>query len=68
VVAQARKGRGLATRLLDAAKARARDGLRLDVNAANARAVRFYAREGFRKVGEGVNPASGLPTLAMAWP
>ncbi|VVB48079.1 Acetyltransferase, GNAT family [Beijerinckiaceae bacterium RH AL1] len=68
VVAQARKGRGLATALLDAAKAGARDGLRLDVNAANARAVRFYEREGFRKVGEGVNPASGLPTLAMAWP
>lgn len=68
VVAQALKGRGLATRLLDAAKAGVRDGLRLDVNAANARAVRFYEREGFRRVGARVNPASGLPTLAMAWP
>ena len=43
-------------------------GSALDVNQANARAVRFYEREGFRKVGEGVNPVSGLETLAMEWP
>ena len=67
VVARESKGRGLATVLLDAAKARAIDGLRLDVNQANARAVRFYEREGFCKVGEGVNQASGLATWTMAW-
>ncbi len=68
VVAQAHKGRGMAKALLDAVKAQARDGLRLDVNKANARAVRFYEREHFRKVGEGINEASGLATWAMDWP
>lgn len=68
VVAPAAKGGGCARLLLDAAKARAPQGLVLDVNEANARAVRFYAREGFRRVGIGTNPASGLPTLAMRWP
>lgn len=68
VVAQASKGSGIARVLLDAAKARAGGGLTLNVNTANARAVRFYAREGFRKVGEGINPASGLPTWEMRWP
>ena len=68
VVAQASKGRGLATLLLDAVKAQAGDGLALDVNAANARAVRFYERQGFRKTGEGTNPVSGLATWALEWP
>ena len=68
VVARASKGRGLAKVLLDAAKARATDGLALDVNQANLRAVRFYEREGFRKVGKGVNAVSTLETWAMRWP
>ena len=68
VVARECKGRGLAQVLLEAAKARAKGGLALDVNAANVRAVRFYEREGFRTVGEGTNPTSGLATLAMEWP
>ena len=67
VVARESKGRGLAKVLLDAAKAPATDGLALDVNQANVRAVRFYEREGFRKVGEGVNPVSGLAIWAMEW-
>ena len=66
VVAPAAKGRGIATRLLDAAKA---DGaLTLDVNQANARAVRFYEREGFFRAGAGRNPGSGLATWTMRWP
>ena len=69
VVAPAAKGTGAAPRLLDAAKAAAAAaGLNLDVNQANTRAVRFYEREGFRRVGEGVNPASGLATWSMRWP
>lgn len=67
VVAPAAKGRGVARLLLDAAKAGAPEGLALDVNQANARAVRFYEREGFSVRGPGVNPASGLATWAMRW-
>jgi putative acetyltransferase len=61
------KGRGVAVVLLDAAKALVPDGLTLDVNQANTRAVRFYEREGFARVGEGVNEGSGLATWRMAW-
>lgn len=39
----------------------------LDVNEANARAVRFYRREGFRFVTRGLSAASGLPTIRMRW-
>ena len=67
VVAPSAKGSSLARVLLDAAKAHADGGLALDVNQANVRAVRFYEREGFRIVGEGLNPASGLATWAMRW-
>jgi len=67
VVSPEAKGRGVAVALLDAAKALAPDGLALDVNQANARAVRFYEREGFVRVGEGVNEASGLATWRMVW-
>ena len=68
VVALALKGRGVATLLLDAAKADASEGLTLDVNQDNPRAVRFYEREGFRRGEGGVNPASGLATWTMRWP
>lgn len=68
VVAPIAKGGGVAGRLLDAAKAATAGGLTLDVNQANARAIRFYEREGFRRVGESVNPASRLATWAMRWP
>ena len=67
VVAPAAKGRGVAARLLTAAKAASPTGLRLDVNQANARAVRFYTREGFVIEGAGVNAASGLATWRMRW-
>lgn len=68
VVASPAKGRGIATALLEAAKARAPGSLTLEVNEANVRAVRFYEREGFRTIGEGINPASGLATWIMRWP
>lgn len=67
-VAPAAQGCGIARLLLDAAKMREPGGLALDVNQANTRAVRFYEREGFRRAGPGINPASGLATFAMRWP
>lgn len=66
-VAPEAKGRGIATALLDAAKFAVPLGLTLDVNQANARAVRFYEREGFSRTGSGVNEGSGLATWRMRW-
>ncbi len=40
-------------------------GLELHVNLDNPRAVRFYEREGFVQIGEGVSPRSGLPILSL---
>jgi putative acetyltransferase len=41
--------------------------IRLDVNADNARAIRFYERRGFVQVGRGANTLSGRPTVMMEW-
>ncbi len=60
-------GTGLGRALMDDAKAVCPTGLTLDVNKDNARAVAFYAREGFVVTGETVNPRSGLPVLKLAW-
>ena len=56
-------GLGPARALLDVVRRAAKVPLVLDVNADNARAIRFYEREGFRRTGEGVNPNSGLKTF-----
>jgi putative acetyltransferase len=56
-------GQGAAAALLDVVRRAAKGPLLLDVNADNARAIRFYEREGFRRTGEGVNPNSGLRTF-----
>lgn len=61
------QGRGIADALLARCKTLSPGGLALDVNAGNPRARRFYARHGFRVVGAGTNPRSGLPTLALRW-
>jgi putative acetyltransferase len=53
--------------LLDEAKRLVAAGITLDVNQSNARAIRFYEREGFIRTGEGVNPLSGKPTFRYAW-
>lgn len=37
------------------------------VNQDNARAIRFYTRNGFVPAGEDVNPTSGRPVLRMKW-
>lgn len=66
-VAVDQKGAGVARTLLDSVKRRAPDGVRLTVNKQNARALRFYLREGFEITGEAVNPNSGLPIWEMTW-
>ncbi len=66
-VAPAWFGRGVGTALLAHARER-RGRLRLSVNQGNPRAVAFYRREGFRMVGGGVNPQSGLAIWEMEWP
>ncbi len=60
-------GRGAAEALLEAAREISPRLIRLDVNADNPRAVAFYRRQGFREVGRGTNPRSGLPTIELEW-
>ena len=60
-------GSKLATALVDEAKHRSPDGVTLLVNKDNARAIRFYERNGFAQAGEDVNPTSGRPVLKMRW-
>jgi putative acetyltransferase len=60
-------GSKLAGALLDEAKRLSPDGVTLLVNKDNARAIRFYERNGFEHAGEDVNPTSGRPVLKMAW-
>ncbi|WP_291862169.1 GNAT family N-acetyltransferase [Bradyrhizobium sp.] len=67
VVAPDRWGSPLATLLVDEAKRRSPDGITLKVNADNARAIRFYERNGFVHAGEDVNPGSKRLVLKMAW-
>ncbi len=64
-VAPAAKGGGAALALLDEARRLSPRGLSLDVNVDNPRALRFYEREGFERIGAGVNPRSGLATLRL---
>jgi putative acetyltransferase len=61
------KGSGLATALLDEAKRLSPGVVELDVNEANARAVRFYEREGLAFVTRGSSEHSGLPTWRLRW-
>jgi putative acetyltransferase len=67
VVAPDRWGSELADRLVDEAKRRSPDRITLLVNSDNARAIRFYERNGFAHAGENVNPTSGRPVLKMEW-
>ena len=67
VVAPEHWGSQAARLLVDEAKRRSPAGITLLVNKDNARAIRFYARNGFAEAGEDVNPTSGRPVLKMIW-
>ena len=67
VVAPDHWGSGLAAALVDKAKQLSPGGVRLLVNDDNARAIRFYERQGFSVAGRDVNPTSGRPVLKMHW-
>ena len=67
VVATGHQGYGVADMLLAQARRVAPDGLDLHVNQDNGRAVRFYEKNGFAKVGNDRNPRSGAPTYKMSW-
>jgi len=60
-------GAGVGRELLNAAKRASPGKIRLDVNADNFRALRFYKREGFVRVGAGVNKLSGRETAVLEW-
>ena len=67
VVAPETWGTPLAGALVDAAKRGAPGKLELLVNQDNARAIRFYEKNGFAITGADVNPRSGAPLHRMSW-
>ena len=67
VVAPGLWGSKLADALVDEAKRLSPDCITLLVNEDNARAIRFYQRNGFVDAGKDVNPTSGRPVLKMEW-
>jgi putative acetyltransferase len=66
-VGPAFKGDGYASALMAAACAISPGLVRLDVNADNMRAIRFYERGGFVQIGRGANTLSGRATIMMEW-
>ena len=67
VVAPDHWGSELGNALLNEAKRLSPDRVMLLVNTDNARAIRFYERNGFVHAGEDVNPTSGRPVKRMEW-
>ncbi len=67
VVAPDHWGSELGNTLVDEAKRLSPDRITLLVNTDNARAIRFYERNGFVNAGGDVNPTSGKPVLRMEW-
>ena len=67
VVDPDRWGSDAARLLVEEAKRLSPSGITLLVNKDNARAIRFYERNGFAQAGDDVNPTSGRPVLKMIW-
>lgn len=67
VVAPEAWGSDLGNALLAEAKAMSPGGITLLVNTDNARAIRFYERNGFVHTHDDVNPVSGRKVYGMAW-
>ncbi|MES2750929.1 MAG: GNAT family N-acetyltransferase [Pseudomonadota bacterium] len=60
-------GSDLGNALIAQAKVISPRGITLLVNTDNARAIRFYTRNGFQHTHDDVNPVSGRPVYGMAW-
>lgn len=58
---------GVGAALIAEAKRLSPNGLDLDVNTDNARAIAFYRKLGFAITGAGKNPISGKPVHRMSW-
>jgi putative acetyltransferase len=67
VVAPEAWGSGVAAALVAEAKRISPKGLDLHVNQDNARAIRFYEKQGFVVCGEAMNWRSGAPVHKMSW-
>ena len=67
VVAPEAWGSEVGKMLADEAKRLSPTRLDLLVNKDNARAIRFYEKQGFVYAGEDVNPVSGRPVNRMIW-
>jgi putative acetyltransferase len=67
VVAPEEWGSDVARTLIVEAKRISPAGLDLTVNADNARAIRFYEKQGFVFAGDAVNPLSGAAIRKMNW-
>lgn len=69
-VSPGRTGEGVGSLLLADARALRPDGLRLWAFQANARALRFYARHGFREAErtDGSSNAERTPDVRLVWP
>jgi putative acetyltransferase len=67
VVAPERWGDGVAAALVADAKRLSPTGVRLTVNADNARAIRFYQKAGFADAGGDINARSGRAVRHMVW-
>lgn len=67
VVAPEHWGGGIARALLEEAKRLSPSRLELLVNKDNARAIRFYEKNGFAYSGEDKNPVSGIAVNRMTW-
>jgi putative acetyltransferase len=67
VVAPEAWGLGVAAALIAEAKRISPAGLDLHVNKDNARAIRFYEKQGFVISGEALNWRSGAPVHKMSW-
>ncbi len=67
VVAPEHWGAGVGVMLIAEAKRLSPQGLDLDVNTDNARAIGFYEKCGFVINGASTNPISGKPIHRMSW-
>ena len=67
VVAPEAWGTDVANALMAEARRISPTGLELKVNFDNARATRFYEKQGFIDAGETVNEVSGAPVRLMRW-